>query len=68
LNLGVKHTFLRTPGDALTIKLDFRHILCRSRAILCSGGIFPCLWVRKWLKTGNFAFLVFCAIKGAWMR
>lgn len=40
----------------MAIKPDFGHILCPSRAISDAGGIFPCLLLRKCLKTGKFAF------------
>lgn len=42
----------------------FGHILCPSRVISFLLGIFPCLGLKKSLKTANFAFLVICAIKG----
>ena len=56
------------PDDALTIEFDFRHILCPSRAFSFCFGTFPCLGLRRSLKTANFAFWEFDDEYCGWPR
>ena len=48
--------FFARKEEVDKIAPDFRHILCPSRVISFCFGIFPCLGLRKWLRTANFAF------------